>query len=264
MTSDPSDVDAMTPADEAKAETCLHLRQFAIPTARGWGGWCFRCGALNVTDSWMEPDFGGNGKPAHNATNQATVARAERAPEKYITTSAGYVEGRGFHSAREYNPEYVKWAEAALADHLSHATNLETERISQIKGLEVALADAKSQYAELEALCLARYEDLETANNRLADLLRYHGCDCDSEVGHDDYCVNTMFDRAEMAEARLATVEGALAEAVKALQAIASGELHNHHRVIPMNACYCDEDHATAALAAIKQPPASPEPEALT
>jgi len=49
------------------SEPCLHLRQWIIPTRQEGTGWCFRCGAINLTGEWTQPDWGGNGKATGGA-----------------------------------------------------------------------------------------------------------------------------------------------------------------------------------------------------
>ena len=42
--------------NETKTVECFHMRLWLIPVASGMGGWCYRCGAIKLTNEWQYPD----------------------------------------------------------------------------------------------------------------------------------------------------------------------------------------------------------------
>lgn len=209
----------MTPADEAKVETWhfLDKRSKAVVSIDGLK-LEFASHSDAVLGKHVLNDLASRIAiiADHNATNQATVARAEDVVGYGVDEVAEIVSG--------WKTKYTA-AEAALAAANDRLAEVEAER-DEIAG-------------SLEFVC----------------------------AGH------------VALEARLATVEGALDEAVKALL-VAKADFEGGQEISEKDYDYLGDmsqdcynnavyairriDKTLATLAAIKQPPAAPEPEALT
>jgi len=78
---------------------------------------------------------------------------------------------------------------------------------------------------ELQAVTLnaleAERDTLRAEVEKLRSRINYHECDCDQADGHDDYCVNTLLDRADMAEAEVEALRAKVLTATAHWEAMA-------------------------------------------